>query len=251
MLLFRRLKFDSAVDFFPSPLYLINLMVKPSSKTIRSKSEIDLSTERRIFAAAREEFIERGLRGARMQAIADRAAVNKALVHYYFRTKERLYDAVLQDTLATILGAVRGQLPGNEPDNDLRSLLRRIVTIYITTLKNNPDFPRFIIRELADGGEHLPRLIDAAIALCGDIPRRIYGLFVAETEQGTVRPIKPVHFLLNMLGMCAFTFIARPVLSLISDRAGFGVTFDDAFFQDRIDAIIDWTCCGIFTEARP
>jgi hypothetical protein len=68
-------------------------------------------------------------------------------------------------------------------------------------------------------------------------------------EQGTIRKIKPVHFLLNLLGMSIFTFIARPILTLVNKRAPLGIAFDDAFFTDRIDSIVD-LACGIFKEGR-
>jgi AcrR family transcriptional regulator len=221
-------------------------MVKPTDVTIQPNPD---SSELRILAAAREEFIGRGLRGARMQSIADRAGVNKALVHYYFRSKEKLYDAVLQDTMRTIVGALQRELPPDTEETDLRTLLRRIVTAYITTFQSNPNFPRFIIRELADGGTRLPGLIDAGIMTAGVFPRRIHALLIAGMEQGTIRKIKPVHFLLNLLGMSIFTFIARPILTLVNKRAPLGIAFDDAFFTDRIDSIVD-LACGIFKEGR-
>jgi AcrR family transcriptional regulator len=221
-------------------------MVKSSDVTVQLNQD---SAEKRILASAREEFIGRGLRGARIQAIADRVGVNKALVHYYFRTKEKLYDAVLQDTMTTVISTLQQEFPENADDTDLRSLIRRIVTAYITTFQKNPNFPRFIIRELADGGARLPRLIDAAILTAGDFPRLIHRLLVAGMEQGLVRPTKPVHFLLNLLGMCIFTFIARPILNLVNERAPLGIVFDEVFFQDRIDAIVDMAC-GIFKEQR-
>ncbi len=222
-------------------------MIKPSDVTVQLNED---SAERRILAAAREEFIGRGLRGARMQSIADRAGVNKALAHYYFRTKEKLYDAALHDTMTTIVAALRQALPDDADDTDLRTLLHKIVTAYITTFQKNPDFPRFIIRELADGGARLPPLIDAGILTVGVFPLRINRLLVAGMEQGSIRPIKPVHFLLNLLGMCVFTFIARPILSLVNERAPLGIVFDDAFFQDRIDAVVNMAC-GIFKEREP
>jgi AcrR family transcriptional regulator len=219
-------------------------MVKPSDVTIQPNQD---SSEQRILASAREEFIERGLRGARMQSIADRADVNKALVHYYFRSKDKLYDAVLQDTMETIVGALRRELPPDAGETDLRSLLRKIVTVYIMTFQKNPNFPRFIIRELADGGTRLPRLIDAGILTAGAFPVRIHRLLLDGMQNGTIRPVNSVHFLLNLLGMCVFTFIARPILTLVNERAPIGIVFDDAFFRDRVESIVDMAC-GIFRE---
>jgi TetR/AcrR family transcriptional regulator len=223
-------------------------MVKPNSITNQSNSD---STEKRILAAARQEFIESGLRGARMQAIADRAGVNKSLVHYYFRSKQRLYDAVITDIVATITGTLRGVLSDGYTGKDFQSLLRMIITGYINTLRQNPDFPRFMIRELADGGSHLHGLFDAVLVSFGEIPALLNQKLRTAKRQGLVRPVKPVHLLLNILGMCVFTFIARPILSLIDERTHIGVTYDDAFFNDRIEAIFDLVCNGILKERHP
>ena len=220
-------------------------MVKPSNKTIRSRNA---SAEERILRAAREVFIKRGLAGARMQMIADRAGANKALLHYYFRSKERLYEAVFENILATIGSALRSQLPHDREVNDLRGLLRQIITVYINTFRANPDFPRFMVREFADGGAHLPGIVNLFIAGFGDIPRRIYGLMQKEALQGRLRPVVPIHIALNIVGMCVFTFIARPVLAVVDKNTSLNLKFDDDFFNDRINAIVTMACDGIFKE---
>jgi TetR/AcrR family transcriptional regulator len=221
-------------------------MVKPFNKTIQSKNG---SAEERILRAAREVFIERGLGGARMQTIADRAGANKALLHYYFRSKEQLYEAVFENILTTIGSALRSQLPPHDREiNDLRGLLRQIVTVYINTFRANPDFPRFMIREFADGGAHLPGIVNLFISGFGDIPRRIYGLMQKEAGLGHMRTIVPVHIALNIVGMCVFTFIARPVLAVANKKTSLNLKFDDEFFNDRINAIVTMACDGIFKE---
>jgi TetR/AcrR family transcriptional regulator len=222
-------------------------MVKLHDKTIRLKKD---SAEERILCAARQVFIERGLAGARMQMIADRAGVNKALLHYYFRSKERLYDAALEKILTTIGSALRKQLPQDNRIQDARGLLRRIITVYIGTLRANPDFPRFIMREFADGGSHLPRIADVFISGFGDIPQRIYTLLRKEPLREPFRTVVPVHIALNIVGMCIFTFMARPILDAIKGVTPFNLKFDDTFFNDRIDTIVAMACDGIFKEHR-
>ncbi len=222
-------------------------MVKPSDKTIRLKNE---TAEERILRSARNVFIERGLGGARMQMIANRAGVNKALLHYYFGTKEKLYEAVLENILTTIGSALRGQLPQDIEVDDVRGLLRQIITVYINTFRANPDFPRFMIREFADGGAHLPRIVNSFIAGFGDIPRRINSLLRKEASQGHMRTVVPIHIALNIVGMCIFTFIARPILAIVDERTSLHLKFDDRFFADRINGIVTMACDGIFKEQR-
>lgn len=234
---------DSAMVFD----YFINQMVKPPDKTGRIKKD---STEQRILRAAREEFISQGLKGARMQAIADRANVNKALLHYYFRTKEKLYDAVLQNILATVWTVLRDQFSKNGSADDIRSLLRQIVTVYIETLEANPDFPRIMLCEIAEGGKRLPFLIESFVGSFGDIPLKINQLLLLEMRRGTIRKVEPIHLAINVLGMCVFTFLARPILSMAGRSGAPRIRLDGKFYRDRIESIVSLVCCGIFLEGR-
>lgn len=220
-------------------------MVKPIGKTVRLKND---SAERRILIAAREEFVKEGLKGARMQAIADRAHVNKALLHYYFRTKEKLYDAVLQNILETVWSVLREQLSHGGQTDDIRALLRQIITVYITILEKNRDFPRIVLREIAEGGTRLPLLIEKFIQSFGEIPLKINQLLQREMRRGTIRPIEPIHVAINILGMCVFTFFAQPILSMAGERGILKISFDEKFFHDRIESIVSMACDGLFKE---
>jgi TetR/AcrR family transcriptional regulator len=206
------------------------------------------TTESRILAGARREFIDHGLRGARMQAIADRSGVNKALLHYYFRSKERLYQAVFQSIAETMRSAIIEQLIHEDASDDIRSLLRRIISVYITTLRNNPDFPRFILREIADGGSSLTKLIASFAPSVSDIPRRINRRLLAEMDAGRIKRLPPLHLILNILGMCIFTFIAQPIVAEINKQFHLGVDFDASFFDTRIETILDMVMHGIAAE---
>lgn len=207
-----------------------------------------VSPEQKILAAARSEFIEFGLRGARTQAIADRCGVNKALLHYYFRSKDRLYEAVLQDIARTMRCAMEVQLEEGSPDEDIRSLFRRIIATYIGTLQHNPDIARFMFREIAEGGEHLPGLIARIAPSVYGIPEHIGRRLAAEVKAGTIREVPGIHLLLNIVGMCVFTFVARPIIAEVSRQFTMQITFDDSFYRDRIESIVDMVMQGITTD---
>jgi TetR/AcrR family transcriptional regulator len=220
-------------------------MVKPFDKTLQLNND---STEQRILRAARSEFVDQGLSGARMQAIADRAHVNKALLHYYFRTKEKLYDAVLQNILETVWGVLRERFSHDAPVDDVRSILRQIVTVYIKTLQENQDFPRILLREIAEGGKRLPALIESFMSSFGDIPVKINRLLQREIKRKTIRPVEPVHLAINVLGMSVFTFIAQPIFSIVNERAAMKIALNEKFYKDRIESIVTMACDGIFKE---
>src|SRR2546427_13309183 len=104
------------------------------SRTKRRAPERDRDTERRILDAAHAVFLRRGTAGARMQEIAREAGVNQALLHYYFRSKERLSAAVLQQVASRIFPALIQTVAG---DLSLDEKIERLVTIYIDTLSQN------------------------------------------------------------------------------------------------------------------
>jgi AcrR family transcriptional regulator len=222
-------------------------MVKPFAQ---KDTGADDSAEKKILAAARVEFIVHGLRGARMQEIADRARANKALLHYYFRSKEKLYEAVIADIVRTVGSGVREQLAQEKKDGDLRFLLRQIVTGYITVFRKNPDIPRFIMREIVDGGTHLEAIFMMIATSFGDIPVRIYGHLISEGRAGRLRKIPPIHIALNLIGMSIFVFMARPIIDVMDTKLKLNLKFDDEFYQQRIDAIVVMACDGMFSRGK-
>ena len=110
------------------------------------------SVEQEIFHTAEEVFHERGYDGARMQEIADRAGINKAMLHYYFRSKDRLFQTVFVAALGRILPHVVEPLASDLP---LGLKIRRFVETYIDQLQRHPKIPGFVITELNRHPERL------------------------------------------------------------------------------------------------
>ena len=194
-------------------------MVKPVSK-----AERDGDTEQRILDAAHVVFIRTGTAGARMQEIAREAGVNSALLHYYFRSKKRLAEAVFHRAAAELFPAVAGVLASDRP---LEEKVRAIVEIELDRLSRTPYLPAYIISELAHHPERIHQLISA---LTGTQPEvlgrrllRVVGEQIdAEVQAGRLRPIPPEQFLVNVLSLCIFPFAARPMIAALmglDDRA--------------------------------
>src|SRR5262245_18627739 len=105
----------------------------------------DQSTEEKILNAARKVFRKKGMTGARMQEISDEAGINKALLHYYFRSKEKLFERVLHETLEEALPLLGKIL--NE-DIPLFEKIERYVHAHISIISKNEYLPAFVIQEL-------------------------------------------------------------------------------------------------------
>lgn len=189
----------------------------------------DGDTEARILHAARAVFIRRGTAGARMQEIAEEAGVNQALLHYYFRSKERLSEAVFRETAGRMFPVLIQTLGG---DASIDEKIERIVETYLETLSRSPFLPGYVISELHHHPERIPQLVSSAAGV--DLPNAMRPVLekldrqiATEARAGRIRRISAQQFLANLLSLCVFPFAAQPML-----RAAFG--FDDDGFAKFI-----------------
>ena len=170
----------------------------------------DQSTEQKILAAAKEIFVEKGMDGARMQDIADRAGINKALLHYYFRNKEKLFETVFVEAAVGFLPKVSIIMTTDAP---LFEKIEQFVNEYIVMLRENPFLPIFILNEVN-------RQPKAFIRKIWGEKRPPMGLFMKQVEEevkkGIIKPIDPAQLLTNMVSLCIFPFLARPMIQWVT-----------------------------------
>jgi len=212
-------------------------MIKTSRKTRPAKSKAaagtparEAATEQRILEAARTVFLRHGTAGARMQEIAAEAGVNQALLHYYFRTKERLSSAVFQQVASRIFPALAQTLSA---EISLDEKIDRLIVIYLDNLSQNLFVPGYVISELHHHPERVQQLLTGAL---GADPQTVMPALLKVLERqinervrdGTMRPIKPQQFVINLISLCVFPFAARPMLSIV-----FGM--DDVAFKRFIE----------------
>ncbi len=219
----------------------------------RTKKKIpppDLTTEQKILAAAREEFCERGLDGGRMQAIADRAGVNKALLHYYFRSKEKLFEIIISDLVTTIWDRIRRELETTVTPADARAVISTLISAYINTFAQNPEYPLVLIHQLLHRDKNVPLILKQVVTSLGDGPARLIMLLNSEIRAGRVRNIDPVHFIMNVMGMIMVSFFSQPASEIIKRVSGLSITYDDDFYESRIQAITDMICQGILVKEK-
>jgi AcrR family transcriptional regulator len=166
------------------------------------------STENQILIAAREVFIVKGFEGTRMQEIADHAGINKALLHYYFRSKEKLFEAVFSEVAANLFPAMRQLL---EAELGIREKLTFFIKIYLKALHENPFIPSFVINTLNSNTESFLKYIKKA----GIKPLLLQKQIDEEAARGVIRAIKAEHLVVNIIALCVFPFVARPIVQNI------------------------------------
>jgi len=196
-------------------------MVKPSGQT-------ETDTRQRILDAADEIFVRRGIDGARMQEIADHAGVNKALVHYYFRSKANLARSVWLRIASSFVPGIFEMMASDLPLDDK---IDQFVDAYHTTLTRHPYLLAYVISEAA---RH-PDLVDdfysterrqAARRMINKLREQI-----GEQVKGkNVAPVSAEQFLVTLTSSCLFPFAAQP---MIAEVLGLGPTGVREFMRRR------------------
>lgn len=180
----------------------------------RKPDRHDGDTEARILAAAHTVFVRRGTAGARLQEIADEAGVNKALLHYYFRSKDRLAAAVFQRAASQQLPRVFEMLSA---EVEIEAKVRGVIALLLDQLLQAPYAPGYILSELSRHPERVPQFVQAVLGTApgGVLPRlrRTLGRQIAaRVNAGTMRDIAVEQFVINLQSLCIFPFVARPML---------------------------------------
>ena len=176
-----------------------------------AKKKKDSTTEGKILIAARQVFIEKGLAGARMQDIADRAEINKAMLHYYFKNKEMLFELIFKETAGRLFPHFEKLM-----DSDLNFFdkIRSIVASYIEVIIQNPYIPLFVMNEMNKNPEiGMKSFFEAQKP---GFVKKLRQSIEISMEEGLINPINPIHLIMNIFSMCAFPFIAKPMIKLIT-----------------------------------
>ena len=170
----------------------------------RNKTGSDsLSTEEKIKAAARKVFLRKGFAATRTRDIAEEAGINLALLNYYFRSKQKLFDEVMKEKIQTLLQTLIPVLIN--PATTLEDKMKLIVSNYIEVLIANNDLPIFVLNELRKENANF----------ISDLPIQkvlLQSSFMMQLKERR-SDINPIHFLVSLLGMTIFPFVAKPILT--------------------------------------
>jgi len=166
-----------------------------------------------ILKAAMNEFAEHGIAGARTDAIARAARVNKALLYYYFKDKDALYQAVLDH----VFGGLRAQLvPILDEDLPPREKLMKYVGAYFDYIAMNPRFPRVLQSEWTrNPGPHTTRMQRIAKEYFRPIYQKLAEVMQQGMAAGEIRRVNPMDFVPSMVGIIVFYFSAAPVIKTL------------------------------------
>ena len=187
-----------------------------------------MNKEQAILEAAEIEFMDKGFEAAKTTKIASLAGVTHAVLHYYYRTKENLFDKVFEKKINLLKGSLFVYF--DMPDMPFLEKVQRAIESHFDFLKANADLPRFVVNELIFNPKRLV-LFEKTIHKIGNhILNNISKDIEAEVKRGTINPIKPIDLLIDIASVNVFVFIAMPVLKTCAVKE-FG--HEDAFLEAR------------------
>ena len=177
---------------------------------VKKKKQQTLSTEDKILAAARKVFTTKGKAAARMQDIADEAGINKALLHYYFRDKNKLFDTIFLTEARKFFPRINMIFELEAP---LFEKIEKFVAEYVDEMRINPYLPLFVLNEI----NHDPKRFLQKIWGKGTMPKpeKFLQQIESEIKKGTIRKIQPMQLLMNMISLTIFPFVAEPMFTYV------------------------------------
>ncbi|WP_421829669.1 TetR/AcrR family transcriptional regulator [Larkinella sp.] len=180
------------------------------------------NTEQMIKEAAKKVFLERGFDGAKLRHIAEESGTTMAMVNYYFRGKEQLFQRIFLETMGVFLGKVISILNEEVP---LEIKVWKVADTYTDFLQANPHVPVFVLAELQkDSSEIFEKLNVKSLIESTYFTKQLQ----IEGEKGTIRNVKPLQLIVTMLGSLVFPFMAKPIVSYIGGM-------DDAAYKAFLD----------------
>ena len=170
--------------------------------------------KQQILNAAEFEFLTNGYEATKTTQIAKRAGVTHAMLHYYYQSKENLFNKIFEDKIE-ILKAPIVALAQNK-DIDLRDRIRKIIELHFDFLKTYPDLPHFLINEMRSN----PQLIKILREKVGDTLRETFATIQTEIDEyvakGIMKPISAFDLFLDIVSLNVFTFISLPIFRHIA-----------------------------------
>ncbi|ADV51187.1 transcriptional regulator, TetR family [Cellulophaga algicola DSM 14237] len=175
------------------------------------KKSKDKNTEEQILAAAKSVFQAKGMDGARMQEIADKAGINKAMLHYYFRSKQLLFEAVFKNVFLLLAPQLNAIL---NDDSSIEEKIKNFTANYISFISQHPYLPNFIIQELNRNPEFILKFKNnKGFPDITKFKKKV----ADEVQQGVIKPIRAEQLFINILALNIFPFVAQPLIMAFTD----------------------------------
>lgn len=170
-----------------------------------------INTENQILDAAKNVFQSKGMDGARMQEIADKAGINKAMLHYYYRSKQLLFEAVFKNAFALLAPQLNKVL---NDDSSIEEKIKNFTKNYISFISKHSYLPSFIIHELNRNPDFILKMKNKdGFPTLDKFKHQVE----KEVADGILKPIKGEQLFINLIALSIFPFIASPLIKAFTN----------------------------------
>jgi AcrR family transcriptional regulator len=182
--------------------------VLPKNGTVHKEA----STEEKIKAAAKKLFTQNGFEATRTRDIAEEAGINLALLNYYFRSKQKLYDIIMIENFRQFIQGISMNVFDEKAG--IEEKIEKIAIAYIDFLTLNPNLPLFILNEIRGNPSKIAAQINEEVS-----PMRSHLLKQLQEagKAGKIPPVDPFHFIANLVGLTVFPFVSKPILQRVTN----------------------------------
>lgn len=171
-----------------------------------AKKNKNQDTEGQILEAAKDVFQKKGMDGARMQEIANEAGINKAMLHYYYRSKQLLFEAVFNNAFSLLAPQLNKIL---NDDSSIENKVKNFTNNYISFISKHPYLPNFIISEMNRNPKFFEKIQqNAAFPTLEKFNNQV----ISEVEKGILKPIDGNQLFINIISLNIFPFVAAPLI---------------------------------------
>ncbi|MXO06771.1 TetR/AcrR family transcriptional regulator [Flavobacterium sp. HBTb2-11-1] len=167
----------------------------------------DSTTEEKIKTAAKTVFYKKGFTATRTRDIAEEAGLNLALLNYYFRSKAKLFEIIMTETFTGFIGSMK--VIFNDEKTSLEQKVMTIAERYIDFISVEPEIPTFILTEIRNNPEGLLKRLPIKEIVNDSV---FIKQFQEAVQNKEITEPNPLHFLMNLLGLVVFPFIAKPII---------------------------------------
>lgn len=181
----------------------------------RTNNHEALTTEQLILQAAEKEFMQKGYAGARTSSIAEAAGVTHAMMHYYFRTKDKLFNKIISDKMSLVREIMLGSL--SDENLPLFERLRVAIERHFDFIAANPDLPRFLIGEVFGQPGRMALILDQFKSYTPGVIASLQQQINEYSRRGECRRVDASMLLLDIVSLNIFCFMAAPMINPLLD----------------------------------
>lgn len=193
--------------------------------------------EQAILRAAEQEFMLKGFDGARTTSIAEAAGVTHAMLHYYFRTKEQLFERILHEKMSLMASSILAVL--GDPGLPLLARIEQGIAYHFDCLMTNPELPRFIINEVVTHPDRQKLMQENIMNIAGQLFAQLQKDIDTAAQRGEVERIDVRMLMLDLISLNIMPFLTYPVIeNLFSDLTGDRQAFFEARKAESVETIM-------------